>query len=73
MLHTQEELSNKKQMATTLHKQFTHPTPERLKSLTTTAGKQDKELFKEIDMSEKLGVHVITTGAEFPRSNGLVE
>merc|ERR1712176_1432931 len=39
-------------MATKLHKQFAHPTPERLKSLITT-GKQDKELFKEINCVSK--------------------
>ena len=53
ILHAQEELKNKNQMATKLHKQFAHPTPERLKSLITTAGKQDKELFKEIDLVSK--------------------
>ena len=45
--------SDKKRVATKLHKQFGHPRPKQLKELIKTAGKEDKELFKEIDEIEK--------------------
>ena len=43
------EESNKKLVATKLHKQFGHPRAAALKSLLKQAGKDDKLLFKEID------------------------
>ena len=49
VLHTISINPNKRKVAEKLHKQFAHPRPEQLKSLIRTAGKQDKELFKEID------------------------
>ena len=53
VLHTEEDKKDQNQIAQKLHKQFAHPTPERLKSLITTAGKKDKELFKQIDIVSK--------------------
>ena len=40
---------NAKRVATKLHKQFGHPRASQLKTLVKMAGREDKELFKEIE------------------------
>ena len=48
-----KDVRQKKKDALKLHKQFGHPRAEQLKKLLKTAGKDDKELFAEIDQLAK--------------------
>ena len=49
MLYNGSQEKDKKKLAEKLHKQFAHPTSDRLKELLKTSKRSDKELFKEID------------------------